>query len=65
MVRALLKKEKLAIVKDGEKNGVKAVSAMYRISDQTFRVWRYKARGIQPKKHFSPEKRLQVLTEGQ
>jgi transposase-like protein len=35
-------KEKLAILKEGEKNGVNAVCAKYGVSEQTYRVWRYK-----------------------
>src|ERR1700741_123077 len=58
-------KEKLAILKEGEKNGVKAVCAKYGISDQTYRAWRYQAAGIQPRKHLSSAKRLQVLREGE
>jgi transposase-like protein len=50
-------KEKLAIVKEGEKNGVKAVCAKYGVSGQTYRVWRYNTRGIEPKKQFSIKKR--------
>jgi transposase-like protein len=38
-------KEKLAIVKEEKKNGVKAVCAKHDISDQTYRLWRYKAAG--------------------
>ena len=57
--------EKLAIVKEGEKNGVKAVCAKYGINDATYRRWRYKALGIQPRRRFSLEQRLQVLKEGQ
>jgi transposase-like protein len=33
-------KEKLAIVKEGEKNGINAVCAKYDISDQAYREWR-------------------------
>jgi transposase-like protein len=36
-------KEKLAILNEGEKNGVAAVCAKYGISDQSYRNWRYKA----------------------
>ena len=57
--------EKLAIVKEGEKNGVKAVCAKYGINDATYRRWRYKALGIQPRRRFSLEQRLRVLKEGQ
>lgn len=42
------KEEKLAIVKEGEKTDGKAVCAKYGFSDQAYRVWRYKAGGIQP-----------------
>jgi hypothetical protein len=58
-------KEKLAIVKEGEKTGVKIVCAKYDISDQTYRDWRYKALGIKPRKHISSAKRLRVLREGE
>jgi len=57
-------KEKLAIFKEGKKNGVKAACAKYDISDQAYRVWRYKAAGIQPRKQFSIEKKSQILEEG-
>jgi transposase-like protein len=57
--------EKLTIIAEGEKNGVRAVCAKYGISDDTYRRWRYKALGIRPKRHFSLEKRLRVLKEGQ
>ena len=43
-------KEKLAILKEGEKNGVKAVCAKYGVSEQTYQVWRYKTKGIEHKK---------------
>jgi len=56
--------EKLAIVKEGEKNGVRAVCVKYGISDQSFRLWRYKVRGIQPKKFYSLEKKHGILEEG-
>ena len=46
-------KEKLAILKEGEKNGVKAVCAKYGVSEQTYQVWRYKTKGIEHKKQFS------------
>jgi hypothetical protein len=39
-------KEKLAILKEGEKNGVKADCAKYRVSDRTYRIRRYKAHVI-------------------
>jgi transposase-like protein len=57
--------EKLTILAEGEKTGVKTVCAKYDISDQAYREWRYKARGIQPKKHHSPEERLKALKEAQ
>src|SRR5215831_6369482 len=57
--------EKLAIVKEGEKNGVKAVCAKYGINDATYRRWRYRALGIQPRRRFSLEQRLRVLETGQ
>ena len=57
-------KEKLVIVKEGQKNGVKAVCARYGISTQSYRLWRYKARGIQPKKYFSSNEKLRILEEG-
>jgi transposase-like protein len=50
VARALVKKKKLAIVKEGEKTGVEAVCAKYDITDQSYRFWRYKALGIGPKK---------------
>ena len=53
--------EKLAILKEGEKNGVKAVCAKYGVNDQT---WRYKAHGIRPRKHFSSKNKLKILEEG-
>ena len=40
----------LAIVKVGEKVGVKAVLAKYRINEQSYRNWRYRINGIKPKK---------------
>jgi hypothetical protein len=57
-------KEKLAILEEGEKNGVKAVRAKYDISDQTYRKWRYKVLGIKPRGYLSSAKRLRVLREG-
>ena len=56
--------EKLTIVAEGEKTGVKSVCAKYDISDQTYRVWRYKAHGLKPRKHFSLKKKLKILEEG-
>jgi Transposase len=35
-------KQKLAILKESEKTGVKTVCAKYKISGQTYRGWRYK-----------------------
>jgi transposase-like protein len=60
----LSEKEKLAIVKEGEKTGVEAVCAKYGVSDQTYRVWRYKVQGIESRKHFSLKKKLKILEEG-
>src|SRR6516162_11705646 len=57
-------KEKLAILKEGGRNGVKAVCAKYGVSDQTYRVWRYKIKGIEPKKQFSIKKKREILEEG-
>src|SRR5262245_10149028 len=57
-------KRKLAILKEREKNGVKAVSAKYGISDQTHRVWRYKIKGIEPKKQFPIKKKREILEQG-
>jgi transposase-like protein len=55
---------RLRVLKEGQKAGVKAVCAKYGISDQTYRVWRYKAQGIKPRKHLSLKKRLKILEEG-
>jgi transposase-like protein len=57
--------EKLTIIAEGEKDGARAVCAKYGINDETYRRWRYKVPGIQPKRPFSLEKRLRVLREGQ
>jgi transposase-like protein len=57
--------EKLTIIAEGEKNGVRAVCGKYGISDQTYRDWRYEALGIKPRKHLSSAKRLRVLREGE
>src|SRR5689334_4849139 len=57
-------KEKLAIVKEGEKTGVEAVCAKYDITDQSYRFWRYKALGIRPKKQLSRTEKLRILEEG-
>jgi transposase-like protein len=57
-------KQKLAILKEGEKTSVEAVCAKYGISDQTYRLWRYKAVGIQSRKQFSEEEKRQILEEG-
>jgi transposase-like protein len=54
-------KEKLAILKEGEGNGVNAVCAKYGMSDQTLR---YKAHGVRPRKHFSLKNNLKILEEG-
>jgi transposase-like protein len=32
-------KEKLAILKEGQRNGAKTVCAKYGISDQSYRLW--------------------------
>jgi transposase-like protein len=56
--------EKLAIVKEGEKNGLNAVCAKYGISDQSYRLWRYKAYGIRPKKQLSSQEKLKILEDG-
>jgi transposase-like protein len=58
-------KEKLTIIAEGEKSGVKTVCAKYDISDRTYRKWRYKAQGIKPRKPLSSAKRLRVLREGE
>jgi transposase-like protein len=57
-------KEKLAILKEGEKNGVKAVCAKYGVSEQTYQVWRYKTKGIEHKKQFSIKKKREILEQG-
>jgi len=57
-------KEKLTIVQQGEKIGVKGVCARYGISTQRYRVWRYKVRGIQPRKRFSLQEKLRILEDG-
>ena len=56
--------ERLIIIAEGEKNGVRAVCAKYGISDQTYRLWRYRAQGTKPRKHFSLKKKLKILEEG-
>ena len=38
--------------------------AKYGISDQTYRVWRYRANGIKPKRQCSREEKLEILEEG-
>jgi len=43
-------KERLVVVKEGEKNGVKAVCAKYGISTQSYRTWRYRVHGIRLRK---------------
>jgi transposase-like protein len=55
--------DKLAIVEEGEKHGAKVVCAKYGFSDSTYRLWRYKAKGIQPRKWRSPEEKLRILEE--
>ena len=60
----LPEEEKLTIIAEGEKAGVRIVCAKYDISDQTYRDWRYKAQGIKPRKHFSLKKKLKILEEG-
>ena len=57
--------EKLTIIAEGQKTGVKTVCAKYDISDQTYRDWRYKTLGIKPRKHLFSAKRLRVLREGE
>jgi transposase-like protein len=59
------KEEKLTIIAEGQKIGVKTVSAKYDISDETYRRWRYKAQAIKPRKHLSTAKRLRILREGE
>jgi transposase-like protein len=54
----------LAIVQEGEEKGVKAVCAKYGVGYQTYRDWRFKARGIRPRKRFSLGEKLQILEEG-
>jgi len=56
-------KERLAIVKEGEKNDIEAVCAKYDISHQSYRLWRYKANGIKPKKQRSRTEKLCILEE--
>jgi transposase-like protein len=56
--------QKLAIPKEGEKNGVKAVRAKYDISTQSYRLWRYKAQEPSPKKYFPVENKRRILEEG-
>jgi len=56
--------EKLAILREGEKIGVKAVCAKYAISDQNWRRWRYKIKGTEPKKQFSIKKKREILEQG-
>ena len=56
--------EKLKIIAEGQKAGVKAICAKYDVSDQTYRAWRYKAQGIKPRKLFSLKKKLKILEEG-
>jgi hypothetical protein len=54
----------LAILEEAENVDVNEVCAKYEISAQTYRVWRYKASGIKPRKHFSPEKKRKIFKEG-
>ena len=58
--------ERVAILKEGEKTSFNAVRAKYNISPQTYRRWRYMARGIKPKpaRHFPDRRKLQILEEG-
>src|SRR5215469_10022888 len=56
--------EKLAILREGEKIGVKAVCAKYAISDQNWRRWRYKIKGTESKKQFSIKKKREILEQG-
>jgi transposase-like protein len=56
-------KEKLAILNEGEKNGVKAVRAKYDINDQSYRLWRYKTHGIKPKKQRSRTEKLRIIEQ--
>ena len=57
--------EKLAIIKEGQKIGAKAVCAKYDISGRSYRVWRYKAQGIKPRTtRFSLKEKLKILEEG-
>ena len=51
-------KEKLSIVEEGEKNGVKAVCAKYGTSTQSYRLWRYKINGTRPNKQRSRTEKL-------
>jgi transposase-like protein len=55
--------QKLAILKEGEKNGVKAVCAKYDTSTQSYRLWRYKAQGTKRRKCFAFEKKIRILEE--
>jgi transposase-like protein len=57
--------EKLAILKEGEKTGVKAVCGKYGVSQGAYRFWKYKARGIEPRRRFSEEEKLAILREGE
>ena len=58
------KEERLAVVKEGEKTSVQAVCAKYGITRQSYRNWRYRAYGSQPKKYLSSEEKLRILEEG-
>jgi hypothetical protein len=61
MPSPFIEKEKLAIVKEGEKNRVKAVCTKYGISDQGYGLWRYKVRRIKPKKRRLLKEKLRIL----
>jgi len=72
-------KEKLAIVKEGEKTGVKAVCAKYGCSERAYRIWTCTAYGIylsdyyrwkqkfqfqkSPRRSFSEQERLQIIKD--
>jgi transposase-like protein len=56
-------KERLAIVKEGEKVGVEAVCVKYDICSQTYRNWLYSVYGIEPQKYRSSEEKLRILEE--
>jgi hypothetical protein len=56
--------EELAILKEEEKNDVKAVCAKYHISTQSYRLWRYKTQRTKPRKYLPVEEKLHILEEG-